>query len=199
MTHRVIDILARHDVRSTFFVLGQKLADPAARDVAERAHAAGHWVGNHSFTHKTPLGRMRDAAESVAEISRTQEAMGALAHPRRFFRPFGGGGALGPHLLSRAAFDHLCAEQYTCVLWNAIPRDWEGDRNWVQRAIDLCAGQDWTLIVLHDLPTGAMQYLHEFLCRLEDNGFDIEQDFPPECLIVRNGVPDRDAEKYISG
>ncbi len=108
VTHRVLDVLGRHGISATFFVVGRKLDDPAAREAAERAHAAEHWIGNHSFTHEVPLGRMPDAAASVAEIARAQGAIGALAHPRRFFRPFGGGGALGPHLLSRAAFDPVC-------------------------------------------------------------------------------------------
>ncbi len=43
-----------------------------------------------------------------AEIDRAQALIGDLAHPDRLFRPQGGGGALGPHLLNRAALRHPC-------------------------------------------------------------------------------------------
>lgn len=141
---------------------------------------------------------MDDPAESVKEIENTQAALADFAHSRRFFRPFGGGGALGDHLLSRAAFDYLCAEKFTCVTWNMIPRDWEGDRGWIQRAFDIGADLDWGLVVLHDLPSGAMQYLDEFLQRLDDEGVEIVQDFPPDCLSIRQGVPTPVAAGYVS-
>ena len=51
--------------------------------------------------------------------------LGALAHPDRLFRPFGGGGALDSGLLNRKVVDYLCAGGFTCVLWNCVPRDWE--------------------------------------------------------------------------
>jgi peptidoglycan/xylan/chitin deacetylase (PgdA/CDA1 family) len=185
VTHGVLDTLARHDIRATFFVVGRKLADPAAREAVARARAEGHWIGNHSFTHGTPLGRMDDAAESVAEISRTQELLETLGVTSRLFRPFGGGGALGPHLLSRAAFDYLCNNRFNCVTWNAIPRDWEG--------------QDWTLLVLHDLDTGAMPHLEGFLSRLRDDDVTFRQDFPPDCVVIRAGAPCPQAEGYVAG
>src|SRR5512143_1663575 len=88
VTPRVLDILAERGIRTTFFVIGEKLADPARRRLVARAHAAGHWIGNHTYTHTIPLGQQthRDTAER--EIGRTQKAIGELAHPNRWFRPF---------------------------------------------------------------------------------------------------------------
>ena len=54
VTPVVLDVLAHHGVLSTFFVIGSKLADPKARACAERAHAEGHWIGNHTFSHGIP-------------------------------------------------------------------------------------------------------------------------------------------------
>ena len=51
VTPAVLDILARRNLRATFFVIGDKLAQPGRRALAERAHAEGHWIGNHSYTH----------------------------------------------------------------------------------------------------------------------------------------------------
>src|ERR1700749_3431208 len=91
ITPRVLDVLARRGIASTFFVIGEKLL--ANRALAERAHAEGHWIGNHTFTHSLPFGLMTpDAASS--EFDRTQEAIGSLAHLHRYFRPYGQGGNL---------------------------------------------------------------------------------------------------------
>src|SRR5262245_46296092 len=71
-TPLVLDILAERGIKSTFFVIGEKLADPERRRLARRARAEGHWIGNHTFTHSVPLGRQRDANSAENEIGRTQ-------------------------------------------------------------------------------------------------------------------------------
>jgi peptidoglycan-N-acetylglucosamine deacetylase len=90
-------------VRSTFFVIGSKLVGREARAYAERAHAEGHWIGNHTWTHSRPLGENPGAAAAELEIARTQAEIGKLSHPDRLFRPTGGGGHLDRRLLSPEA------------------------------------------------------------------------------------------------
>jgi peptidoglycan/xylan/chitin deacetylase (PgdA/CDA1 family) len=189
VTPRVLDILGNAGVPATFFVLGSKLADPERRGIAKRAHAEGHWIGNHTKTHSVPLGRMTDSRAVIDEIMDTQGLIGELAHPDLLFRPFGGGGDLGPHLLNNTAVDILQQQRMTCVLWNAIPRDWEDPRGWAEVALSQCLAQPWTVLVLHDLPTGAMGRLKIFIDRLLDHGGRFRQDFPPQCVpIVRGEV-----------
>ena len=188
VTEHVLDVLAKERIRATFFVLGVHLADPARRRLAEHAHAARHWIGNHTMTHGTPLGEITEAGRARREILDTQALLGALAHPDRLFRPFGGGGALGPHLLNEEAVDTLKQERMTCVLWNAIPRDFAEPDNWVERALEQCRAQPWTLLVLHDLPNGAMKHLKPFLRRLRAAGAAFAQEFPPDCVPMRRGV-----------
>jgi peptidoglycan-N-acetylglucosamine deacetylase len=198
VTPRVLEILERYRILSSFFVLGSKLAEPARRAIAKRTHAEGHWIGNHTMTHTTPLGRIADPARAVAEIAEAQALIGELAHPDRLFRPFGGGGDLGPHLLNDAAVQILRSERMTCVLWNAIPRDWEDPRGWAEVALAQCLAQPWTLLVLHDLPTGAMGRLRIFIDRVLDHGGRFRQDFPPECVPILRGDPVAPLEPYLS-
>jgi peptidoglycan/xylan/chitin deacetylase (PgdA/CDA1 family) len=198
VTPRVLEVLERQQVRSTFFVLGSKLADPARRGLAKRAHAEGHWIGNHTMTHSTPLGRVADPAKAIAEIVEAQALIDELAHPDRLFRPFGGGGELGPHLLNQAAVAVIKQERMTCVLWNAVPRDWEDPRGWAEVALAQCLAQPWTLLVLHDLPTGAMGRLKIFIERVLDHGGRFRQDFPAECVPILRGEPVAPLEPYLS-
>ena len=197
-TPRVLDVLGSFGIRATFFVLGAKLADPQCRAIAKRAHAEGHWIGNHTKTHTVPLGRIADERVILDEVLDTQALIGELAHPDRLFRPFGRGGALGPHLLNAAALEILKNEKMTCVLWNAVPRDWEDPRGWAETALSQCLTQPWTLLVLHDLPTGAMGRLKIFIDRVLDHGGQFRQDFPPECVPLLRGEPRLPLAPYVS-
>jgi peptidoglycan-N-acetylglucosamine deacetylase len=199
VTEHVLAVLEKQHILATFFVLGVKLAEPARRRLAERAHAAGHWIGNHTMTHGTPLGEIRTKGEARREILDTQKLLGDLAHPDRFFRPFGGGGALGPHLLNAEAAATLKEERMTCVLWNAIPRDFAEPDNWVERALEQCRAEPWTLLVLHDLPNGAMKHLEVFLNGVRKEGGTFTQVFPPECAPIVRGQVIAPLESYVTG
>jgi len=198
VTPQVLAVLKKEKILATFFVLGAKLADPARRKLAEQAHAEGHWIGNHTKSHGVPLGRIADPAVVRSEILDAQELIGELSHADRLFRPFGGGGELGPHLLSRAAVEVLQEKRMTCVLWNAIPRDWEDPRGWVETAIEQCQAQPWTLLVLHDLPTGAMNYLGAFIARVRQERGTFTQVFPPECVLIHRGEVIGQLAPYVS-
>ena len=187
VTGQVLEVLKQEKIAATFFVLGAKLADPARRKLAQRAHADGHWIGNHTMTHGTPLGKIQQAGKARSEILDAQVELAGLAHPDRLFRPFGGGGNLGPHLLNQEALAVLREEKMTCVLWNAIPRDFADPEGWVERALEQCAAQPWTLLVLHDLPNGAMQHLNKFIDEIRQRGGTFTQNFPPECVPIRRG------------
>ncbi|MCS3726664.1 polysaccharide deacetylase family protein [Bradyrhizobium betae] len=198
VTPLVLDILAERGIKATFFVIGEKLADPARRGLAVRAHGEGHWIGNHTFTHSIPLGEQPDRRTAEKEIGRTQDAIGDLAHPQRWFRPFGGGGNLDTRLLKPSVVDYLTRNKHSCVLWNAIPRDWDDPHGWTGRALDQCSRQPWTLMVLHDLPTGAMDHLEYFLDRAAAAGARFRQDFPPQCVPIRNGEIALPINDYVS-
>lgn len=188
VTPGVLDILARRRIPAMFFVVGEKLRDSARLALARRARAEGHPVGNHTLTHGTPLGR-RSAAEAVAEIAACDALLGPLREPERLFRPNGGGGALGPHLLNVAAAGHLRAGGHTVVLWNAVPRDFEDPEGWPERALaQHAAAAAPVLMVLHDLPNGAMRHLDRVLGLLQDRGTDFLAEPPDACVPIRRGA-----------
>lgn len=182
-TDAVLDMLGERGIRATFFVVGDMLRRPGARALAARAVAEGHWIGNHTLTHTTPLGDDPDADYARREIDEAQALIGDLAHDRRWFRPAGGGGHIGPHLFSPAAADILRAGGYTCVLWSSVPRDWEDPVGWVDTALAHVDRLDHAVVVLHDLPTGAMDALPKFLDALADQEVEIVQEFPPDVLV----------------
>ncbi|WP_433722394.1 polysaccharide deacetylase family protein [Nocardia sp. CA-129566] len=188
-TGTVLDVLAEHGIRTTFFVVGTELTRPGARELAERAATEGHWIGNHTLTHSIQFGDSDDPDLPAREIGQAQDAIGRLAHPDKLFRPYGGGGVLDQHLFGPAAINYLQLHAYTCVLWNCVPHDWDQPDDWVQRCLTDIASQQWSLVVLHDLPTGAMRHLPRFLDRLDALDADIIQEFPESCVPIRRGHP----------
>jgi peptidoglycan/xylan/chitin deacetylase (PgdA/CDA1 family) len=197
-TPGVLEVLARRRILAMFFVIGEKLRAPAGRALAERARDAGHVIGNHTLTHGAPLG-LRSAAEALHEITETDALLGDLAAPERFFRPNGGGGALGAHLLNGAAARHLVAQQASMVLWNAVPGDFRDAEGWPATAqAMLRAAQEPVMLVLHDLPNGAMRHLDRFLGEVLDQGWQFRADPPPGCMPLSRGIPGPDFARYIS-
>lgn len=68
-THRVLRDLAAEDVRATFFLNGNSVAEhPAA---ARALVAAGHEIGNHSYSHHMLLGRSQERLKD--EVERTDQ------------------------------------------------------------------------------------------------------------------------------
>lgn len=198
VTPVVLDILQRRGIKATFFVIGEKLRDPIRHALVARAHSEGHWIGNHTFHHLVPLGRALYHDAPTLEIGRTQALIGDLAHPDRLFRPFGSGGILDDALLSSGAVDYLRRERFTCVLWNVVPRDWENPEGWVPVALEMCAAEDWPLVVLHDLATTAMDRLETFLDGLAAAGTTVVQDFPPDCVPIVRGEVVGDLSALVS-
>ena len=113
-TPRLLDLMARHGVRGTFFVLGSRAqAQPA---LVRRMVEEGHLVGNHSWSHHdlalTPARRI------YAELDQTRQTLEQLTGTAvKFFRPpFGG---------RRPAVLRIARELgMRPVLWNAMTSDW---------------------------------------------------------------------------
>ena len=68
-----------------------------------------------------------------------------------------------------------------------MPRDWEDPTGWPERALADVRAQRWTLLVLHDIPTGAMRALPAFLARLADEGIELTAELPPACVPILRG------------
>jgi peptidoglycan/xylan/chitin deacetylase (PgdA/CDA1 family) len=187
VTPGVLDALEAAHATATFFVCGKEACDPQRRPLLEAIRAAGHRIGNHTQSHAVELGATRDLAAPRREIDDAQAALAGFTDADKLFRPYGAGGVLGPRLLSRAAVSHLCDGGYTCVLWNSVPRDWEDPNGWPQRALADLRANEWTLLVLHDIPTGAMRALPDFLARAHDAGAELTAELPPVCVPILRG------------
>lgn len=186
VTPRVLDILARHDIKSTFFVVGNRLA--RHRGAAQRAFDEGHWIGNHTWSHSHPFREKGDVDFVRDEIDNTQSALGELAHPDKLFRPYGGQGRMDG-ALNGVASEHLARNGFTCVLWNSVPGDFRDPHGWPDVAFHQAKQTEWPLVVLHDILCDAMEHLDAFIAGLKDRGFVFRQEFPDSAVAIRGGKP----------
>jgi peptidoglycan/xylan/chitin deacetylase (PgdA/CDA1 family) len=186
VTPRVLDTLARHGCPASFFVLGANLEKEGGQALAARAKSEGHRVGNHTFSHSMLFGTAEDQSKSIEEIERTQALLAELGE-ERLFRPYGGGGFLDSRIMSQTAYNYLRDNAYSCILWNCIPGDWENPREWPARALGDIRVNPWSVIVIHDLPTGAMDVLGTFLEQVKDIGAEFVTEFPESVTPLLRG------------
>ena len=113
-TPALLDLLAEFGVRATFFMMGNHVRQHT--DLARRAAAAGHVIGNHTMTHPNLAwcspGRVRRELETC---QKTMEDLLGVS-PVLFRPPFG---ARRPDVLRTARSMGL-----TPVLWNVTAQDW---------------------------------------------------------------------------
>lgn len=85
MTPRVLDVLARHGVRATFFLVGERAE--RSPELVRRMVDEGHLVGGHSHTHSGcfPLQRR---SQMEAELERMRRTLATITgRCVRLFRP----------------------------------------------------------------------------------------------------------------
>ncbi|MEP6796696.1 MAG: polysaccharide deacetylase family protein [Lapillicoccus sp.] len=86
LAHRVLEVAAAHGAHLTIFAVGQWLA--ATPSIGREIVAAGHDLGNHTWSHPT-LTHLGPSA-AAAEISRGADAVrSSVGAPGLLFRPSG--------------------------------------------------------------------------------------------------------------
>ena len=194
VTHHVLDTLARRQIKSTFFVIGEKFETPEGRETVGRAYHEGHWIANHSYTHSFSLGDSDEPTAFDKEVTRGQDVLGTLAHADRMFRPFCNAGHIDHRVFKHAHIQQLEEGGYTCVMFDTAVWDWEDAEGWVERAMAAVQERPWTTLVLHDIvgyPPGTvvngMRNLARFLDLLADEGHEIVQEIDPRMIPIARG------------
>jgi peptidoglycan/xylan/chitin deacetylase (PgdA/CDA1 family) len=139
-TLRLLEVLAKHGVKATFFMIGSYVRQQP--EIARAVAQGGHVIGNHTFSH--PRLIFKTAVETRAEIiqcrSALQDAVGE--HSNLFRPPFGGRRPATLRVVRQLGLQP--------VMWNVSGEDWkaptaEAIENEVARQI---RGGD--VVLLHD-------------------------------------------------
>jgi peptidoglycan/xylan/chitin deacetylase (PgdA/CDA1 family) len=114
-TLRLLEVLARHNVHATFFLIGRHAEDRP--DLVNEIAKAGHVIGNHTFSH--PLLIFKSTSKIRGELLRCQAVLhDAIGKHSNLFRPpFGG---------RRPAVLRVARELgFEPVMWNVTGYDWD--------------------------------------------------------------------------
>jgi len=144
-TQNLLDLLAEHQAKATFFLIGKYIRQRP--DLVRAIRSAGHAIGNHTESHPnlifTPASRVKEELESCSKA--LQDATGEATS---WFRPpFGG---RRPEVLRIARKLGLQP-----VMWSVTGYDWsaESSRAIINKVVQQVEGRSrkrGEIILLHD-------------------------------------------------
>jgi peptidoglycan/xylan/chitin deacetylase (PgdA/CDA1 family) len=169
-TLELLEVLAKHNVRATFFMLGRHVAERP--QVAQAVAQAGHVIGNHTFNHPNLIFSLR--AQLIQEIEQCRRALAETVgeHSNLFRPPFGG---RRPQTLRTVR-----ALGMLPVMWTVAANDWSvsSAEKIEQRVARQVRGGD--VILMHDgghstRPADRSHTVgatHRLIARYKEQGFE---------------------------
>jgi len=162
LTPKLLDLLAAHHIKATFFVIGENVAEHP--EIVARAAQEGHEIANHSWSHPN-LGKMSD--ESVRrQLQQTDDAIkNATGKRPALMRP--------PYGSITAREKHWIHDEfgYDIILWDVDPLDWKRPGPAVVRARILKETRPGSIVLSHDIHPGTIEAMPSTFDELEAKGF----------------------------
>ena len=179
-TADILDTLARHDIKVTFFLVGFWVEKYP--EVAKLISDAGHEIGNHSSTH--PHMPTLTVEQIQFELSRThdliREATGQ--EPSLFRPPFGE--------YSNRVIETLAAMNYQTIQWSVDSLDWRENmtRDDILKRVTSRI-HPGAIVLFHNNATHTPAALEPIILTLKEQGYS----FKPigELLLKENWYIDK--------
>ncbi len=184
-TPRILELLAAHNARATFFVIGENAARHPA--LIRAIAAAGHEVAHHTHTHPLAAFWCASPARVAQELDAVLETLRAAGvRPTRFRPPAG----IKNFWLAPA----LSARGLTCVGWSARGLErWPGDAAAVaaRATRGLAPGAILLLHEGHRVPAAIrVEAIRRVLERLREQGYQCVVPASEQLLGTRLPPPD---------
>lgn len=158
-TVRILDILEKHQVNASFYVLGINVE--GNEEVIKRSFKMGNEIGNHSYDHKSlPSLSNEDLYYEVQETNRLiKEVIGE--NPKSFRPPYG-------------AYNGIVkAIDMPVVLWDVDTEDWRSrDSEEIIKQVKANAKQG-SIILMHDIYQSTADAVEEIIIWLKNEGYQI--------------------------
>jgi Predicted xylanase/chitin deacetylase len=158
---KVLDALAAHGARATFFLIGQNIT-PKTRSYLARIVAEGHEIGNHTWDHadltKLSAGKLR------AELAHTTELIKAFTGvtPQVLRPPYG--------YTNRRVSDEAKRQGMAQIMWSIDTNDWH-DHNPALVAKRTEAATPGSIVLLHEIQKTTVEAVPRILDQLDRKGF----------------------------
>jgi len=162
LTPKLLDILAAHHIKVTFFVLGENVTEHP--EIVARAAREGHEIASHSWSHPN-FAKM--SLESVrSQLQRTDDAINNATGKRpTLFRP--------PYGSITEREKHWIHDEfgYDVILWDVDPLDWKRPGPAIVRSRILKETRPGSIVLSHDIHPGTIEAMPSTLDQLEAKGF----------------------------
>jgi peptidoglycan/xylan/chitin deacetylase (PgdA/CDA1 family) len=162
LTPKLLDLLAKHNIKATFFVIGENAAEHP--EIVARAAREGHEIGNHSWSHPN-LAKMSDEAVR-RQLRQTDDAIRQATgkRPTLIRPPYGN--------LSQRQKQWIHDEfGYRVVLWDVDPLDWKRPGPTVVCHRIVSETRPGSIVLSHDIHPGTIEAMGNTLDQLEAKGF----------------------------
>lgn len=157
-TPGVLDILERHHVHATFFVVGSHV--PGNESLLRRMYSDGDEIGNHSWNH--PDFTTLNPVQMEQQIATTQAAVTAAGVPApTLFRPPYGA-------VNSVVRNHV---PLTLALWNIDPEDWDAKSSQEIITHVNATAKPGGIVELHDTHQHTLEALDPLLTGLEQRHY----------------------------
>jgi peptidoglycan-N-acetylglucosamine deacetylase len=162
LTPKLLDLLAAHHIKATFFVIGENVAEHP--EIVARAAREGHEIGNHSWSHPN-FGKMSDQGVR-SQLQRTDDAIkNATGERPTLMRPPYGSITTREKRWIHDEFG------YRIILWDVDPYDWRRPGPAVVRNRILKETQPGSIVLSHDIHPGTIEAMPSTFDALEAKGF----------------------------
>ncbi|MDT5265310.1 MAG: hypothetical protein QOI90_1936 [Mycobacterium sp.] len=163
-TDRLLKVLQDNDARSTFFLIGNKVAaNPAG---AKRIADAGMEIGGHTWEH--PNMTTIPPEDIPAQLSKAGVAIQAATCQRpQLVRT--AGGLINDQVLAEAKKQGLAD-----INWDVIPFDWANDANTgATRYMLMSQIKPNSVVLFHDTYSSTVDLVYQFIPVLKANGYHL--------------------------
>jgi peptidoglycan/xylan/chitin deacetylase (PgdA/CDA1 family) len=162
LTPKLLDILAAHHIKVTFFVLGEMVAEHP--EILARAAREGHEIASHSWSHPNFAKMSQESIRS--QLQRTDDEIKSATGKRpTLFRP--------PYGSITEREKHWIHDQfgYDIILWDVDPFDWKRPGPAVVRNRIVKETRPGSIVLSHDIHPGTIEAMPSTLDELEAKGF----------------------------
>jgi peptidoglycan/xylan/chitin deacetylase (PgdA/CDA1 family) len=179
-TEYILEILKKHDINGTFFLIGEKAkSHPALVD--NILESGRHTVGNHSWSH--PNFHELSLNQQADEVLKYEEAPAHGPVKLLFRYPYGNSSCETNNLLH--------SRGYRIVGWHVDSCDWAFDKagtvdakeaiscgvlaqnkkNFVEHVVSTVRAHNGGIVLLHEIHPNTIKKLEEIIVRLKEEGF----------------------------
>lgn len=162
MISRVLDILDKHAIKATFFILGSM--GQKNKKLLKMMVEKGHMLANHSYSHENFAKLKTQKAEHEIDATQKMIENAGQKGPIYFRPPYGAGVKKCQKILASRSCKAI-------VMWSNDPLDWKKPQKplLIKRVLETLKTGD--ILLLHDIHLNTIESLDTLLKEIKERGF----------------------------